>query len=236
MTCVRVYRTLPRFAGDFAPLPNISRPHTSKTFIHVGRQTFWSSANRARIGSSRRQILEKWYELEDRKFEQLLLLNAINTERRKALKRHPELRNKDNLQFALEESARLVKIMGENTAGSTRTWPKHKLVEFYNLELKLLDAMAILYNDERAAKDHDKRMALRIKARKVLFLLEHGDSPMSRIIFRMFYRDDSVAVILYCITLFTFALIVVKTFYKRAGQRTDRGPQEISRVSRPGNV
>lgn len=236
MTCVRVYRTLPRFAGDFAPLPNISRPHTSKTFIHVGRQTFWSSANRARIGSSRRQILEKWYELEDRKFEQLLLLNAINTERRKALKRHPELRNKENLQFALDESARLVKTMGENFAESTRTWPKHKLVEFYNLELKLLDAMAILYNDERAAKDHEKRMALRIKARKVLFLLEHGDSPMSRIIFRMFYQNDSVAVILYCITLFTFALIVVKTFYKTAGQRTNRDSQKISRVSPPGNV
>ncbi|TIA63923.1 hypothetical protein D6C83_02690 [Aureobasidium pullulans] len=215
---------------------NISRPHTSKTFIHVGRQTFWSSANRARIGSSRRQILEKWYELEDRKFGQLLLLNAINTERRKALKRHPELRNKDNLQFALDESARLLKTMGEYPAESTRTWPKHKLVEFYNLELKLLDAMAILYNDERAAKDLDKRMALRTKARKVLFLLEHGDSPMSRIIFRMFYQDASVAVNLYCITLFTFALIVVKTFYKTAGQRTNRGSQEISRVSRPGNV
>ncbi|THX54869.1 hypothetical protein D6D11_04009, partial [Aureobasidium pullulans] len=155
MTCVRAYRTLPR-------------PHTSKTFIHVGRQTFWSSANRARIGSSRRQILEKWYELEDRKFGQLLLLNAINTERRKALKRHPELRNKDNLQFALDESARLLKTMGEYPAESTRTWPKHKLVEFYNLELKLLDAMAILYNDERAAKDHEKRMALRTKPRALL--------------------------------------------------------------------
>ncbi|TIA08622.1 hypothetical protein D6C81_09020 [Aureobasidium pullulans] len=226
MTRVRVYRTLPRFAGDSAPLQNISRPHTLKTFIHVGRQTFWSSANRAR------NLLG----LEDRKFGQLLLLNAINTERRKALKRHPELRNKENLQFALEESARLVKTMGENSAKSTRTWPKHKLVEFYNLELKLLDAMAILYNDERAAKDHDKRMALRIKARKVLFLLEHGDSPMSRIIFRMFYQDASVAVILYCITLFTFALIVVKTFYKTAGQRTNRGSQKISRVSPPGNV
>lgn len=125
MTCVRAYRTLPRFAGDFAPLQNISRPHTSNTFIHVGRQTFWSSANRAII---------------------------------------------------------------------------------------------------------------RIKARKVLFLLEHGDSPMSRIVFRMFYQDASVAVILYCITLFTFALIVVKTFYKTTGQRTNRDSQKISRVSRPGNV